>query len=258
MKKIAWALALAAPMILASCGTESDVTLNETNVTIDYKGTTTLTASEKNGTWSSSDNFVASVDNSGKISALHVGEAVITYSTENGSASCKVNVIPTDNSFVFPYLNWGSSYNNIQSMISTEYLTLDEESSSESDGELWYDTKTGKGFQTYGNGMPWFSYLFTNNALTSVGMAVPFDEAPFNAVCDWLEQYYQDLSNDNDAYPVYGNAFTAGGSNVRVTLNAVGSDYDVLSAVWTPLNSRSDMATEIERQKAVLVKKLAK
>ena len=56
MKKIAWALALAAPMILASCGTESDVTLNETNVTIDYKGTTTLTASEKNGTWSSSDN----------------------------------------------------------------------------------------------------------------------------------------------------------------------------------------------------------
>ena len=51
-------------------------------------------ATNKNVTWSSDKSEVATVDNSGKVTAVGAGEATITVTTEDGShtASCKVTV----------------------------------------------------------------------------------------------------------------------------------------------------------------------
>ncbi|MFL0268932.1 cell wall-binding repeat-containing protein [Candidatus Clostridium radicumherbarum] len=51
-------------------------------------------ASDKNVTWTSSDSTVASVDNTGKVTALKEGTAAITVSTEDGSYSavCQVYI----------------------------------------------------------------------------------------------------------------------------------------------------------------------
>ena len=78
------------------------VSLNKTEDTIIVGGTDTLIAtinpadaSNKNVTWSSSNASVASVDSTGKVTAISVGTAVITVTTVDGNktASCSVTVI---------------------------------------------------------------------------------------------------------------------------------------------------------------------
>ncbi|MDE6339157.1 MAG: hypothetical protein K2K97_05150, partial [Muribaculaceae bacterium] len=192
MKKIVWALALVAPMMLASCENENEVTLDQNSLELNYKANATLTPSEKNGTWKSDNEFVASVDN-GKVIANHVGETIITYTTTKGSATCAVKVNPTNKKFMLPLLNWGSSFTSIQSLMSDAYFSYDANSSSEADGLLYFDTKpqaATAGLNVYGDGMPWYLYRFTNNRMSSASVTVPLDQTVFNDYIDWIEQYY--------------------------------------------------------------------
>ena len=81
------------------------VTLDKTKLTLAVDKNTTLTAtvSPSNATnkgvkWSSSDTSVATVDNSGKVTAKKAGTATITVTTDDGgyTAACKVKVTSTD------------------------------------------------------------------------------------------------------------------------------------------------------------------
>ena len=81
------------------------ITLNVTEVSLKVNGTTILTATvlpetatNKSVTWTSSNEAVATVDANGVVTAVAVGEAIITATTTDGtnlSASCKVTVVPT-------------------------------------------------------------------------------------------------------------------------------------------------------------------
>ena len=77
------------------------VSLDKSELSITKGGTATLkatvapdNATNKNVTWKSSDASIASVDNTGKVTAVEVGEATLTVTTEDGnkSATCKVIV----------------------------------------------------------------------------------------------------------------------------------------------------------------------
>jgi uncharacterized protein YjdB len=77
------------------------VSLDKTTMSLTVGGNGTLTATvapedaaNKNVIWSSSNTAVATVDNSGKVTAVAVGEAVITVTTEEGekTATCSVTV----------------------------------------------------------------------------------------------------------------------------------------------------------------------
>ena len=77
------------------------VTLDRTSVELTEGDATVLTAtvnpsnaSNKNVYWISSDQSVATVDNTGKVSAVKAGSATITVTTEDGgkTATCKVTV----------------------------------------------------------------------------------------------------------------------------------------------------------------------
>ena len=81
----------------------TSVTLDCNELTLIEGETVTLTATvapenatNKNVTWSSSDETVATVDQSGKVTAVKAGEATITVKTEDGSktATCAVTVNP--------------------------------------------------------------------------------------------------------------------------------------------------------------------
>ncbi len=78
------------------------VALNKSTLSLEVGGSETLVATvqpenatNKNVTWSSSDTSVATVDAEGKVSAIKVGEATITVTTEDGgkSATCAVTVL---------------------------------------------------------------------------------------------------------------------------------------------------------------------
>ena len=90
--------------VVGKCLAES-ISLNMTEASLKVNETTTLTAtvlpetaSNKTVTWTSSNQSVAIVDANGLVTAVAVGEAVITATTADGSnlsATCKVTVVST-------------------------------------------------------------------------------------------------------------------------------------------------------------------
>ena len=80
------------------------ITLDKESVQLDMGNSTTLTASVHpsnafgNIVWSSSNSQIASVDAQGNVTAVSLGEATITATTNDGgfSASCKVTVVLPD------------------------------------------------------------------------------------------------------------------------------------------------------------------
>ena len=79
----------------------TDVTLDRTELTLTEGETETLTATvkpdnadNKKVTWSSDKTEIATVDGTGRVTAVKAGEAVVTVTTEDGgkTATCKVTV----------------------------------------------------------------------------------------------------------------------------------------------------------------------
>ena len=83
----------------------TSIVLDKTEVSLEVAETTMLTATvlpetatNKSVTWTSSNEAVATVDANGVVTAVALGEAVITATTTDGSdlsASCQVTVVPT-------------------------------------------------------------------------------------------------------------------------------------------------------------------
>ena len=97
------------------------VTLDETELALYTGGSATLTATvapdnatDKSVTWSSSDNTVATVDNTGNVTAVGAGNATITVTTEDGKKTATCTVTVTDKTYTISAdttaLDFGSAY----------------------------------------------------------------------------------------------------------------------------------------------------
>ena len=85
--------------VTAATVSVESVTLDKTTLELEEEGTATLAATvkpdnatDKTVTWTSSDATVATVDNTGKVTAVKKGTATITAKAGDKSATCTVNV----------------------------------------------------------------------------------------------------------------------------------------------------------------------
>lgn len=113
----------------------TSVSLNESNLSMFTGGTVTLAArvspdnaTNKNVTWSSNNEAVATVDNNGKVTAKSAGTATITVTTEDGKKTATCTVTVTDKTYTISAdttaLDFGSAYTGyIQSAAKTVTLT---------------------------------------------------------------------------------------------------------------------------------------
>ena len=108
------AISVGEATITATCGDKSatckvtvypilaeSITLDKTELTLTIGASEKLTATvlpedvtDKTVTWSTSDASIATVDNEGNVTAVSVGEATITATCGDKSATCKVTVNP--------------------------------------------------------------------------------------------------------------------------------------------------------------------
>ena len=111
------------------------VTLDKSEVSITVGKTATLTATitpsnatNKNVSWTSSDEGVATVEN-GVVTAVAEGSATITVTTEDGkySASCEVSALPdggeTTYSYKFTSKDWGATLNDTEANLSLIHIS---------------------------------------------------------------------------------------------------------------------------------------
>lgn len=193
MKKLA-VFALTSLSVLAfSCGKkDKEVTpkLSATKTDIKYNETTQLgisVGSISDYTWKSSDEFVGTVDASGKFTANHMGETEITVTKAGFSDKIKMTVSPTETFFNEPIVEIGATKATIKSK---EKRTLADEV----DNALFY---TDHSSSLRGG----IIYAFDSNGKLT-GVLVPMTETADNAkkVATFYAERYSIIGESDGIY----------------------------------------------------------
>ena len=89
----------------------SKLTLNEDAIILTHNDTTALSVSGNEVVeWSTTDQFIATVDEDGVVTGHHVGATIVEAKTADGrTAECGVAVVPLYFTFKEPYIEWGKS-----------------------------------------------------------------------------------------------------------------------------------------------------
>lgn len=185
---------LLAVMVIAVCwscqkkDTEPDFTITQQDTKLKFDQNLSLTASlgDNQVAWSSSDEFVGTVDAKGKFVAKHIGETTITATWNGRTAVSKITVEPYTTGIAEPYLGFGANKATIKS---NEKRSLGGEDVT----SLLYDDGS-----KYTNAA---IYLFENNMLVSAGLIF---KATTQTLADDIAKYYieryQIVMEDNNIY----------------------------------------------------------
>lgn len=163
----------------------------------------------QSGKWRTSNNFVASVDNAGNVSAEHVGECTIS----NGRQNCKVTVKPKSNLIKEPITEWGISKSQLISKSGSDYI------------------KSGNsiGYKTNNSIAPITMYSFDNNDRLSSSLII-VDTNYTSDLADFLIERYQPVAVDG--YDFY---FTDGYTTQSITTAIGMSLYEYDKNYWLVL-----------------------
>lgn len=175
---------------LVACGgddDEPDFVVTPSSVSLYYDGTQQLTA-EGATSWTSRDEFIASVDQNGLVNARHIGTTQIVVNNGRKTATCEVLIKPKYLLFNDPLLLWGSSKASIQS---SESHSIIQELNN--DKYLAYD-------YTLGTTACIMIYMFENGSLKAV-MAM-LNKSSYTDAGYYLLERYQPISigDDNEIY----------------------------------------------------------
>jgi len=141
--------------ILFSCKKEQYISLSNTSIMMYYDDEKKLTLSYSSDElanltykFTTSDTNIATVSSSGLVSGVSIGTAIITATSENGeySAQCTVTIIPKYTFYTEPYMNWGSSKEDVKDW---EFRTIQSETSTmiTFNGEYSYVTEVDYSFE---------------------------------------------------------------------------------------------------------------
>lgn len=191
MKKIFAMMAIAAMAsgLFTSCSSDDDdLALSESSVTLKSDETKTLKASGSVNTWKSENEFVATVDASGVVTAKHVGETYIVASGNGGTVTCKVTVEGKYEYYIEPLCKRGATKSDVKKF---ERRTL----KSESNDVLIY---TGES-----SAVSTVTYTFDDSGkLNFISVLLPHYNSTTLAklLTNFLLERYQYVSKIEDAY----------------------------------------------------------
>ena len=184
MKKVIFALmsiAVIVSLMLSSCKKDDDetpLTISQSSLSMVHGDTITITANQKS-TFSSSDPFVATVSDNGKIEAKHVGQTIVTATSGGQSKECTVTVNPSYNLYKEPILDFNLTKNDIKAQ---ETRPLEEDR----DTALIYTDK-----KTY---LMRYSFDPQTSKLKSVTYGIPnISYAQSSVLTDFLIERYQPI-----------------------------------------------------------------
>ncbi len=160
--------------------------------------------------WSSSNDFVASVSSDGTITANHVGTCDIIASSGRQSAKCTIDVEPIYTTYTDPLVKWGASKSDVKAY---EKRTLAQEQTN----SLTYKIEKGavKGLQ----------YNFENGKLSSVMVLIDheYNTSIATEMAEFLKERYRVISvSANESYFSDGNDKSSSSTLVIVQIDPSG------------------------------------
>lgn len=166
-------------------------------------------------TWVPDNEFIASVSNTGMVTANHVGSTFIKANED----ICEVKVSPVFNLYEEPCVDWNKSKSEIKKM----YGTPDQEDNS----SLSYNTTNTKA--------PAIIYLFNNNKLSSSTVMV--DSSYLNDLIAFLGERYEYAGYSEETYIFYRNN-NKGILDMGIGLKKM-PGYKLYAAMYTSTRTKS-------------------
>lgn len=202
-----------------SCGDDKDddapthFSVTPDNVTL-YAGQEKQLSASGAIQWSSDNEFVATVDEQGKVTAHHIGTANIFASDGNAMGQCAVTVQPQYNCWATPLFNWGASMNQIRAAESHPLETV-------ADRYLVYS-------YTEGSTQAYVQYVFDDGGLE--GINVLADDSEFNNVAYFLLERYC-YAQENGGRYYFINSTSLDTTTMLVVLSSLTNNGSTVTVV---------------------------
>ncbi len=197
------------------------------DVELSSKGTSQITCSDSKASYSSEDEYVATVSDKGLITAKRIGE---TYIDVNGQKAVKVTVKPLVTSFVEPQFLFGATKNEVISKVGSNY------SNSTSTG-IAYTPSSGK--------VKGYVYLLKDGKVCAVGMIV--STLYMETLTDFLLERYMPATFSEENY----TALFVNGISLEKTTMLIGEQlYSVslMNVVYMPYDKNTSKSRSIEQK----------
>ena len=189
MKKfIYFSIALLLFTVFVGCSKDDDelVITSSKNVELTSKGTSQITCSDSKATYSSEDEYVATVSENGLITGFHIGE---TYIDVNGEKAVKVTVNPVYTSFTEPQFLFGATKDEVISKVGSNYASA-------TSSVIGYVPTSGK--------VKAYFYFLKDGKVSAVGMSI--STAYMESITNFLlERYIPATISDEDYTALFIN-----------------------------------------------------
>lgn len=215
---------------LVGCSKDEEDVMSITsskNIELTSKGTSQINCSDSKASYSSEDEYVATVSDKGLITAKRVGE---TYIEVNGQKSIKVTVNPLITSFTEPQFLFGATKDEVISKVGSNY------SKSTSTG-IAYTPSSGK--------VKGYAYLLKDGKVSAVGMVI--STLYMESLTDFLLERYMPATFSEENY----TALFVNGISLEKTTMLIGEQlYSVslMNVVYMPYDKNTSKSRSIEQK----------
>lgn len=233
MKKILFTLGIALPFLFNSCSDDENkendsIKLESSKLEILVGNEMQINAtSSLDISYSSENDYYASVSRSGLVTANKVGETSVLLNNGVKKETVDIAITPKYTTYPDPYLNFNASKNDIIKEVGNPDRTTD-------DGGLVYDNYSSKASAGL--------YMFDGSKYTGFGVTVNTSYAA--ELGNFIRERYNLYWNDEDNYTIYYiNATTISKATVivavEITLSGIYVIYMPASALSKSLPDKS-------------------
>lgn len=211
-----------------SCGDDKDddapthFSVTPDNVTL-YAGQEKQLSATGAIQWSSDNEFVASVDEQGKVTAHHIGTANIFASDGNAMGQCAVTVQPQYNCWATPLMTWRASMSEIAAAETHQLETAKE------DKYLVYS-------YTEGSTQAYVQYVFDNRGLEGINVLVN-GTTEFGNIAYFLNERYLYYTQTEAGIYYFIDSNSLETATLAVALGTISEDGNYFTiATYIPQN----------------------